>query len=304
MISQEARDELARMLAHKPPERPLAQRRRDWELEARAQVLPRGSRFTPAMAGEVPAEWMQMPHAWPDRVLLFLHGGGYHNGSPRTHRRLVADLARVTHMRVLTPEYRLAPEHPYPAAVMDALVAYRWLIGQGIAADRIVVGGDSAGGGLALSLLLALREAGAALPLGAVLLAPWTDLTCSGGSYTRLRKFDPVITRDALRQAGREYAGERDPADPMLSPLFADLSGLPPLLVHVGGDEVMLDDSRVFAQRAREAGVTVSLRIFEGMWHVFHAAGTGIPEARQAVDEIGSFVKALFADAESERAGG
>ena len=136
MISQEARDELARMFSERKPERPLAQRRRDWELEARAQVLPRGSRFTPASADEVPAEWMQMPHVWPDRVFLLLHGGGYHNGSPRTHRRLAADLGRATHMRVLTPEYRLAPEHPYPAALKDALVAYGWLIRQGIGADR------------------------------------------------------------------------------------------------------------------------------------------------------------------------
>lgn len=291
MISPEARAELDRMFAEKKPERPLAQRRREWEAESRALILPRESRFTAVVADGVPAEWMEMPRVWRDRVFLLLHGGGYHNGSPRTHRRLAADLSRSTHMRVLTPEYRLAPEQPFPAGVKDALTTYGWLIRQGIAEERIVVGGDSAGGGLALSMLLALREAGAKLPRAAVLLAPWTDLTCSGGSYSRLRKFDPIITREALREAGLQYAGQRDPADPMLSPLFADLGGLPPMLIHAGGDEVMLDDSRVFAQRAAAAGVDVTLKIFEGMWHVFHASGTGIPEARQAIDEIGVYVK-------------
>lgn len=294
MLSAEAKAELARLFANrKDPDRPIEVRRREWEAEARLQVLPREARFMRVMAGEVACEWMQMPRVPQDRVFLLLHGGGYNAGSPRTHRKLAANLSRAVHMRVLTPEYRLAPEHPFPAGVKDALQVYKWLLGQGIAEDNIVVGGDSAGGGLALSMLLALREAGAKLPRAAILLAPWTDLTCSSPSYRALRKFDPIITPENLREAGRWYAGERDPADPMLSPLFADLGGLPPMLIHVASDEVMLDDSRLFAARARQAGVDVTLRVFDGLWHVFHTGGMEIPESRQAIDEIGSYLRSL-----------
>lgn len=294
MISPEAKAELDRLFAaRKDPGRPIEQRRREWEAETRLHVLPREARFQRVDAGGVEAEWMEMPRVARDRVFLLLHGGGYNAGSPRTHRRLAAHLSRATHMRVLTPDYRLAPEHPYPAAVTDALTAYRWLIEQGIAEDNIVVGGDSAGGGLTLSLLLALREAGARMPRAAVLLAPWTDLTASSPSYRTNRKFDPIITQEGLREAGLWYAGTRDPKDPMLSPLFADLRGLPPMLIHAGGDEAMLDDSRLFAERAREHGVEVTCKIFEGLWHVFHGSGIEIPESRQAIDEIGTYLRAL-----------
>ena len=148
----------------------------------------------------------------------------------------------------------------------------------------------------ALSMLLALRDARTALPRAAVLMAPWTDLTVSSPSYRRLRKFDPIITQEKLREAGLMYAGSRNPADPMLSPLFADLGGLPPMLIHAGEDEVMVDDSRRLAERARAAGIDVSCKIFPGMWHVFHASGIEIPEARQAIDEIGAYVRALFVE--------
>jgi acetyl esterase/lipase len=194
-------------------------------------------------------------------------------------------------MRVLVPEYRLAPEHPFPAGVKDALAVYGWLLAQGFTEDRIVVGGDSAGGGLVLSMLLALRNAGAKMPRAAILLAPWTDLTVSSQTYRTLRKFDPVITQEGLRAAGLWYAGDRDPADPMLSPLFADLSGLPPMLIHAASDEVMVDDSRLFAERARAHGVDATLKIYDGLWHVFHAAGIEIPESRQAIDEIGAYLR-------------
>ena len=296
MISPEARAELDRLFAEQKPDRPLAQRRREWEAEARQKVLPRDGRFSVVVAGGVASEWMDLPRVWRDRVFLLLHGGGYNAGSPKTHRQLAADIGRATRMRVLVPDYRLAPEHPFPAAVKDALMAYGWLLKEGIPASNIVVGGDSAGGGLALSMLLALREAGAEMPRAAVLLAPWTDLTCSSQSYSRLRKFDPIVTREGLREAGLWYAGRRDPADPMLSPLFAELGGLPPMLVHAGAEEVMVDDSRLLVERAEAAGVEVTSKVFPGMWHVFHASGTAIPEARQAIDEIGSYVRGLFAE--------
>ena len=297
IISPEARAELDRLFAaRKPAGQSLAQQRREWEAEARLHVLPKGARFAPQDAGGIPCEWMEMPRVARDRVLLLLHGGCYFSGSPRTHRRLAANLSRAMHMRVLVPDYRLAPEHPFPAGLKDALLVFRWLVGDGIAEDNIVVGGDSAGGGLALSMLLALREAGAKMPRAAVLLAPWTDLTVSSPSYRTLRKFDPIITQESLREAGLWYAGQRDPADPLLSPLFADLRGLPPMLIHAGEDEVMVDDSRILADRARAAGVDVTSKVFPGLWHVFHSSGTEIPEARQAIDEIGTYVRALLSD--------
>lgn len=297
MISREAQAELDRMFAErKPADRPIEQRRREWEAEALRQALPEGFQFAPVDAGGVPAEWMEMPGAVEDRVFLLLHGGGYNAGSPKTHRRMGADMGRATGTRVLVPDYRLAPEHPFPAGVDDAITAYQWLRDMGIPAQNIVAGGDSAGGGLALSMLLKLRHAGSDMPRAAVLLAPWTDLTVSSQSYEGQRHLDPIITREGLREAGLWYAGGGDPADPMMSPLFADLAGLPPMLIHAGASEVMVDDSRVFAERARAAGVEVSSKIFPGMWHVFHGSGTGIPEARAAIEEIGFYVRALFAE--------
>jgi len=297
MVSVEAKAELERLFAaDTAPGRSIAQQRRDWEAEARLQVLPKGARFVQQEAAGIACEWMEMPRVARDRVLLLLHGGGYNAGSPRTHRRLAANLSRATHRRVLTPDYRLAPEHPFPAGVKDALAVYGWLLSQGVAEDNIVVGGDSAGGGLALSMLLALRDAGAKMPRAAVLMAPWTDLTASSPSYRNNRKYDPLVSQDELREAGLWYAGERDPADPMLSPLFADLDGLPPMLIHAAADEVMADDSRLFAERARAAGVDVSCTLYDGLWHAFHAWGTEIPESRQAIDEIGDYLRALHAE--------
>ena len=290
MVSAEAKAELERLFADRgPPGRSIEQRRREWEAAARLQVLPKSSRFTRETAAEVACEWMEMPRVARDRVFLLLHGGGYHSGSPQTHRKLAANLSRAAHMRVLTPAYRLAPEHPFPAGVKDALSVYGWLLRQEIAAEHIVVGGDSAGGGLALSMLLALREAGARMPLAAVLLSPWTDLTLSSPSYRGNRRYDPVVTRDGLREAASWYAGSRDPAEPMLSPLFA-AARLPPLLIHAAADEVMVDDSRLMAERAAAQGVEITCRIFEG--HAFHHGGMEIPESRQAIDEIGTYLVA------------
>jgi acetyl esterase/lipase len=301
MVSSEARAHIATLFADKrevrrrfPGGKPLELRRRDWEAEARLEILPKGSRFQPADAGGIPAEWMEMPHIDKSRAALLLHGGGYNAGSYKTHRKLAANLSRAAHARVLTPNYRLAPEHPFPAAVKDALKAYGWLLEQGYAEEQIIVGGDSAGGGLTLSMLLALREAGAKMPRCAVVLSPWTDLSCSSPTYTRHRSLDPIIDKEGLSEAGLWYAGERSPRDPMASPLFADLAGLPPLLVHAGGDETMLDDSRIFAERARAAGVDVSFRIYEGMWHVHHSGAPDVPESVAAINDIAAFIRAQF----------
>lgn len=303
MVSPEARAEIDRMWAdrHKAaarpsPPKPIEQERREWEASSRLIVLPKSARFQSVDAAGVKAEWMEMPPVSRERVLLLLHGGGYTSGSPRTHRKLAASLSRAAYARVLTPEYRLAPEHPFPAGVKDAIKVYGWLLDQGIAAGNIVVGGDSAGGGLALSMLLALRDAGAQMPRAAVLMSAWTDLTVSSPSVQAHKKIDPSVTREGLRGAAKLYMGERNPADPMASPLFADQRGMPPMLLQVGGNEILLDDSRLLAERARAAGVDATCKIYDGMWHVHQFAAPEVPEAQAALNDIAAFIRAQFGD--------
>jgi len=296
MVSAAAQREIDRLFSvFNPVDPPLAERRANWERDSLLEALPEGARYSAVIAGGVSSEWTEMPGADPRRVLLLLHGGGYNAGSPLIYRKLAANLARATGFRVLTPDYRLSPEHVFPAAVEDAEAAYDWLIEQGRSPDDIVIAGDSAGGGLTLSLLLALRAAGKPMPKAAVVMAPWTDLTVSSPSYESLRHLDPIIRRENLLEAARWYAGPGDPANPMMSPLFADLKALPPLLIHAGGSEVMVDDSRRFAERARLAGVDVTEKIWPGLWHVFQTACPAVPEAVEAIDEIGAFVRAQYA---------
>lgn len=304
MVSFEAQARILAMLAAQrdmqvrfPDGQPLEQGRREWEVGALATPLPAGTRVTPVDAGGVAAEWVDVPPVRDDRVFLLLHGGGYTAGSPRTHRKLAALMSPGFNGRMLLPDYRLAPEFPYPAGVEDALTAYRWLLGQEIAPRNIMVGGDSAGGGLALSMLLRLRAAGEPLPRAAVLLSPWTDLTVSADSYAEFAQLDPSITRKGLLGAARHYLGaDGDPRDPIASPVFATLSGLPPMLIQSGGHEVMLDDSRVLAERARAAGVEVIHQIYEGMWHVHQHDAPDVPEAAQAIDDMAAFFHAQFGD--------
>ncbi len=303
MVSAEARAEIDRMIAQRQqaaarPSAPrtLAQERREWEAAARLTVLPKAARFRGVDAGGVRAEWMEMPPVSRERVFLLLHGGDYCSGSPRTHRKLAANLSRAAFARVLTPDYRLAPEHPFPAGVKDALRVYGWLLEQGIREDDIIVGGDSAGAGLALSMLVALRDAGATLPRAAVLMSAWTDLTASSPSHAAHKKLDLQVTRQGLRDAGVLYMGDRDPADPMASTFFADPAGLPPMLLQAGGDEVLLDDSRLFAERARASGVEATLRVFDGMWHVFQFHAPEVPEAQAAMNDVAAFIRAQFGE--------
>ncbi|MEO7223380.1 MAG: alpha/beta hydrolase [Devosia sp.] len=301
MVSAEARAELDRMLAAKrqaegrrPEPISVEQERRNWEAAALETPLPEGARFQSVDAGGVPSEWVEMPDVKRGRVVLLLHGGGYTSGSPVTHRKLAANLGRAVNARVLVPHYRLAPEHPFPAGVEDAIKSYDWLLHQGL--SEIVVAGDSAGGGLALSMLVALRDAGAKLPRATVLMSAWTDLTASSPSHVTHRDLDPQVTPEDLRSAGLLYVGAGDPAAPTASTLFADPTGLPPLLLQVGGAEVLLDDSRILAQRARAAGVVVTLRIFGGMWHVFQFHAPEMPEAQAAMDDIAAFIRAQLGD--------
>ncbi len=243
----------------------------------------------------VPGELVEEPVAGnTDRpVVLFLHGGGFNSGSPRTHRELAHRLGIVCGGSIFLPEYRLAPEYPCPAAVDDSVTAYRWLLEQGYRADQIAVTGDSAGGALVVALLVTIRDLDLPLPAGGALLSPWVDLTMSGPSYDSHASLDPFITRAELEDAAGLYLDGRDPLDPVASPLFADLSGLPPMLIHAGGLEILESDSTRLADAASDAGVDVRLTIWDDLWHVFHFWAAEVPEAREAIREIGSFIKSV-----------
>lgn len=228
------------------------------------------------------------PHG-AERVVLHLHGGAYLMGSPATHRGLAAALSRSAQAPVLLPRYRLAPEATHPAAVDDAIAAYRWLLDQGVPAERIAVSGDSAGGGLALALLLSLADQRLPRPAAYVGMSPWTDLAASGVSMHERDGRDPWLTAELVVPAARAYAGEAALTDPRVSPLYGELSVLPPTLVHVGSEEILFDDAARLVVRAREAGVEASLGRFDGMWHVFQAFP--LPEARWSLREIGAFIR-------------
>jgi monoterpene epsilon-lactone hydrolase len=237
----------------------------------------------------IPAEWVTAPNAVEDRVFLYLHGGAYIMGSCNTHRYIASKLARSTAARVLVPEYRLAPENPFPAAIEDAVKVYRWLISSGFAPDKIIIGGDSAGGGLTFATLISLKDEEEALPALAVLLSPWTDMEGTGESMETRADVDPWLSPDASRTTPALYIRDMDPRHPLVSPIYADLSGLPTMLVHVGNDEILLSDSARLVDRARASGVEITFKIWDEMWHVFQTFA--IPEGQQAIDEIGDFVR-------------
>jgi len=233
----------------------------------------------------------------PSRAVLYFHGGAYCIGSWQTHRGLITHLAVAADSVVYAPNYRLAPEHPHPAALEDAMRAYRWLLDRGIAAGQIALAGDSAGGGLALATAVAVRDSGLPLPASIVLLSPGVDLSGDYPSMTQNARKDPMIRPSWFHACARLYLGGRDPKDPACSPLFARHEGLPPVLIHVGTDEVLLDDSTRLAERCREAGVDVTLKVFEGMWHEFQIHAGLLKVSDEAVAEIGEFLQSHFADA-------
>lgn len=246
----------------------------------------------PVDAGGVAAEWSTAPWADASAVLLFLHGGGYCSGSIVSHRTLATEAGRAAGMRALALQYRLAPEHPFPAALDDALAAWEWLRSGGTPAERIVIAGDSAGGGLALALWQVLRGRGEAGPACLWLISPWTDLTLSGGSLRSRDAVDPLLHRPYLDELATAYlAGGVGRAEPLVSPLFADLTGLPPVLVHVGTDEVLLDDAVRLVGAAGAAGGAATLRIWPRMIHAFPLWSGGLPAGREALQDMGRFVR-------------
>jgi acetyl esterase/lipase len=250
---------------------------------------PADSRLEPA-AASVPASWITPPGADAGHVILYLHGGAYIIGSPETHHELIYRFARAAGARALAVDYRLAPEHPYPAGVEDSVAAYRWLLAQGTPPERVAIAGDSAGGGLTVAALLALRAAGDPLPGCAVCFSPWVDFTGSGASVKTNAGKDPFVDPTSMAGMAVMVLGGKDPA--ANSPLFGDLSRLPPLFVQVGSDEVLLDDARRLVARANESGGRAVLDVWEHMVHSFQAFPAFMPEAVPAVERAGSFVRA------------
>jgi len=242
------------------------------------------------------AEMLRAPGVDGAQVLLYLHGGGYVMGSPNTHRALAGELSRAANAAVLLPDYRLAPEAPFPAAIEDAVAAYQWLLTQGQAAQALAIAGDSAGGGLTVATLIALRDRNLALPRCAVCLSPWSDLACSNASYQTRAAADPMITPADIAMMAAAYLDGADPKSPLASPNRADLRGLPPLLIHVGRDEVLLDDAIVLHEAARSAGVASTLEIWDDMIHVWHAFHPMLPEGRQGIARVGEYLRQQWRD--------
>ena len=240
----------------------------------------------------VPAEWIDVPNAGKG-IILYLHGGAYALGSINSHRELISRLVNNTNCRALAINYRLAPENPFPAALEDSLQAYNWLLSNGYEPSQICLAGDSAGGGLAISTLIALREKGIPIPAGVVCFSPWLDLTLSGKSIIDKKDFDPILSGAILEKYINDYIGDHQADDPLISPLFADLKGLPPMLIHTGRNEILLDDSIRFYEKARKAGVDVSLKIWNDMFHVFQLFSF-FPATQESMKLVSLFVNRVL----------
>lgn len=250
-----------------------------------------GVSFTPAVGSPVHAEWTAPERCPDDRMVLYFHGGGFVMGSAFSHRGIVSGFAKRLGVKALTFDYSLAPEHPAPAAAKDGVSMYRYVLGLGYQPENIVFAGDSAGGGVALSTLLMLKDEGDPLPAVCALFSPCTDMTLSGASHKTRLKADPCTPKGANETYLPYYVGDGDPRHPYASPLFGEMSGLPPMIIQVGEDETLLDDSVRLAERAREAGVTVRLHTWKGLFHCFPLLAPMFPEATQAMDESCGFLR-------------
>jgi acetyl esterase/lipase len=252
--------------------------------------IPAGIEVVPTVVRDLTGEWIMPSRALKDKVIFFVHGGGYVSGSCSDHRIHVAKFVKGTNLAALLFDYRLAPEHPFPAALEDSVKAYRWLLDQGVLPGHIVFAGDSAGGGLCLATLLALRDKGLPLPAAAVALSPWADLKCTGASY-RSNAGKCLSPHGTWTAFSKHYVGGHEPDLPWISPLYGVLEGLPPLLIYVGGDEVLYDDAVSFAKKAKNSGVDVTLRVGEGLFHCYPVCAPIFPEATQAMNEICLFIR-------------
>lgn len=269
---------------------PIEDMRRDWDELFRLDKL--SCEIHDCLANGVRVRWIKVPGASEERALIYLHGGGYKMGSLVSHHDLMVRLSQAANCRVLGVDYRLLPEYRFPEPLVDVLAVYDWLLAQGFEPGQLAIAGDSAGGGLAAAALLALRDKGRPLPAAGVLLSAWTDLSACGASYISRAAADPIHQRPMILALARQYLGEEgNPCDPLASPLYGELAGLPPLLLQVGDCETGLDDSTEFAAKARAAGVTVELQVWPEMIHVFQQFAEELPEAREAISGIGAFLQ-------------
>lgn len=263
-----------------------------WTMEVTAGIVPAPTARITQVKGQVRGEWVEANSASDNtsRVILYFHGGAYIAGSPRTHRPLTAALSRDADARVFALDYRQAPEYGFPAWLDDGVEAYQYLLKHGERPHQIVLAGDSAGGNLVLVTLLRLRELGLPMPAGAICLSPWTNLACNSKSFKQNRQSEAMLNADAIAALGKHHIGQNDPKNPLLSPAHADLTGMPPLMVHVGTGEILLDDARAVKRAAKKAGIRMEYKEWKDMPHVFPLFHRVLPEARIALKEMSRFV--------------
>lgn len=292
-MSQQQLDTLIQMMKAQPivAAPTVEQQRAGFEQMAAMLPVDADIKREPVTANGVKSEWVSAPDADAGRAILYLHGGGYVIGSINTHRALAGRLSRAAKARVLVIDYRLAPEHPHPAPVEDAVAAYRWMLAQGLKPSRIAVAGDSAGGGLTAATLVAIRDAKLPVPAAGALLSPWVDMEGIGESMTTKDKIDPMVHKEGLLNMAKAFLGGQNPRTPLAAPLYADLAGLPPLLIQVGTSETLLDDASRLAERAKKAGVNVTYEPWQNMIHVWHLFAPMLDEGQQAIEKIGAFVR-------------
>ncbi|MBL4583689.1 MAG: alpha/beta hydrolase [Pseudomonadales bacterium] len=273
-------------------ERTLADMRNGYEQLGGAFPIADDVQIEAVSADGVSSQFTNISGTTSDSVLFYLHGGGYVIGSLTTHQSLVADICRAAGIKGLAVDYELAPEGQFPCALRDAVKAYQWLLSTGVKAENIVIAGDSAGGGLTVATLVKLRDQNIALPGAAILLSPWADLTHTSDSMDSRAEEDPMVSRESLAMMADMYLAGADPKNPEASPVFSDLTGLPPMLIQVGTAEVLLDDSRLLTKNAKAAGVDVTLQEWDEMVHVFPHYAPIISDGRKAIDQMGEFIRA------------
>jgi monoterpene epsilon-lactone hydrolase len=269
----------------------LQQRRRDADARGLGFGLASDVKVEKVSANGVAAEWTSTPGAARDAAILYAHGGGYLFGSLDSHRHLVAELGRAANTVALALDYRLAPEHPFPAPVEDAVAAYRYLLAQGFKPERIAIAGDSAGGGLVVAAMVAIREAGLAQPGCGWCLSPWIDMEALGGSMESKADTDPMVQKAGILEIAKAYLGGADPRSPLAAPLYADLTGIAPLLIQVGAAETLLDDAIRLAQRAGAADVRVDLQVWPEMVHVWPLFWPELAAGKRALGEAGAWIR-------------
>jgi monoterpene epsilon-lactone hydrolase len=275
-----------------PPDQSWPEQRARFDMLSALMPAVEGFEAEPAAAGGIKGEWVRAKSVRRnDAALLYLHGGGYVIGSPKSHRHMLGPLSADSGLPIFAADYRLAPEHPFPAAVDDAVAAYKGLLDSGIAADKLAIAGDSAGGGLTIAMLVAARDKGLAMPACAVVISPWCDLSQGGESFRSRAKRDPIVKKEGIDVMATAYLAGTDPKTPLASPLFANLKGLPPLLIQVGTEEALHEDAVALKARAESAGVEVSFESWGGMIHVWHIFHPILSEGRDAIARAGAFLK-------------